>query len=227
MKILIINLKKSTDRKHNIEQQLKQLNISNYEFIEAIDGKELNRHLYDTTKAEKMLFKRINRSRPLLNTEIACTLSHIKAYERCLELQERCIILEDDVILTNQFYPINIDNEYDLVYFGYWLFKENNFKCKTVLEKYTNELDTFYRPNIETIIIDNKEYYKMPVGHIVYGAYAYSPSLELCHKLLSNTTTLLPADLIVNLINIDKYCPIQITAYPNRIIESTIGDRSE
>jgi hypothetical protein len=40
-KIKIVNLERRPDRKENMIEKLKQQNITNYEFIRAVDGREL------------------------------------------------------------------------------------------------------------------------------------------------------------------------------------------
>jgi len=99
-KILIINLNKRKDRKNKILKQLKENNIYNYDFIEAVDGSKINTDLiplplgFNRSHLDKIYHKHFN------NNEIACIQSHIKAlnYAKKHHL-EYVIILEDDVIL--------------------------------------------------------------------------------------------------------------------------------
>jgi GR25 family glycosyltransferase involved in LPS biosynthesis len=228
MKILIINLKSSVDRKQNIEQQLKRLNITNYEFIDAVNGNNLDQSIIDQKTSKRILFNLLKRTRPLLKTEAGCTLSHIKAYKRSLEIGKRCIILEDDVILTDTFKEtenMKLDDKYNLVYLGYIL-KQDDFGGDRVLETYHEQLDNFYRPVTTNIIYDN--FFKLEFKHIVvYGTHAYSPSLSMCKKLIDIKKVIAPSDILLHICKTNVYCPLQIYAYTNRKIKSTIGDRSE
>lgn len=228
MRLLIINLKQSIDRKSKIIDQLKKFNITNYEFIEAIDGNNLNTSIIDEKISKRILFKLQKRTRPLLKTEAGCTLSHIKAYKRALEIGKRCIILEDDTILTDSFKDVikmKLDDEYDLIYLGYTL-KQNDFIGDRVLETYHQKLDNFYRPITDNIIYDS--FYKLEFKHIiVYGTYAYSPSLSLCKKIIDIKKVIAPSDILLYLYKSNVYCPLQRYVYPNRKIKSTLGDRSE
>jgi len=99
-KILIINLEKNKERKEKLEKQFKAYSISNYEFIEAIDGSLMidelvpmpfGWHRHNVGEKYAKHFK---------NEEIACLKSHIKAIKRAQELNlDFVVILEDDVII--------------------------------------------------------------------------------------------------------------------------------
>ena len=85
MKKLVISLQRRTDRKKEFYKN----NLNNYEFIKAIDYKRLNNFIVDEN------FRDPFKNRPVLKSEVACFLSHQKAWQRCLELDEPVIILED------------------------------------------------------------------------------------------------------------------------------------
>lgn len=96
--IKIINLKKRTDRKEHIEQQLKEQNILNYTFSNATDGKEL-------TESEeiRVLFERNDFN--YRKGVIGCSLSHIKLWNDLInDSDNNCyVILEDDIQLCKNF----------------------------------------------------------------------------------------------------------------------------
>ena len=75
MKKLVISLLRRADRKAEFQRN----NLQNFEYIQAIDG-------------EANIFRHIGarenwldpfRNRPLQQSEVACFLSHIKAWQRC------------------------------------------------------------------------------------------------------------------------------------------------
>jgi GR25 family glycosyltransferase involved in LPS biosynthesis len=96
--IKIINLKKRTDRKEHIEQQLKEQNILNYTFSEAIDGKELKE-----SEELRLLFERNDFN--YRKGVIGCSLSHINLWHDLInDSDNKCyIILEDDIQLCKNF----------------------------------------------------------------------------------------------------------------------------
>ena len=100
MKKLVISLQRRTDRKKEFYKN----NLINYEFIEAIDYKRLNNFIVDEN------FRDPFKNRPVLKSEVACFLSHKKAWEKCLELNEPVIIFDRDEdsydIDSNEFYEL-------------------------------------------------------------------------------------------------------------------------
>ena len=94
MKIYVINLARSADRKKSITTQLNKLRLA-FELVEAVDGKALS---YDE------LLNSVDRKRYDGWTElqrpgaIGCALSHRRAYQKMIEEGVPCaLILEDDV----------------------------------------------------------------------------------------------------------------------------------
>ena len=99
MKKLVINLPERTDRKAHF--QGKHIWLDDVEFITAING-----HDVDHAQMKKNGFS-INhtwrdpfRNRRMTKGEVGCWLSHYSAWQKCLELNENVIILEDDAILN-------------------------------------------------------------------------------------------------------------------------------
>lgn len=94
--IYVINLPRSQDRAQRMRQRLGDLGLS-FQFIEAIDGKNLSqeeRAHYDPTSREKQGVAQ------LLDAEIACVLSHRKAWRSFLQSNAPfALFLEDDVEL--------------------------------------------------------------------------------------------------------------------------------
>lgn len=91
-----INLDRSTERRDNMESQIKRLKIKNIERVPGIYGKDLkdieNINIFGETLKNE--FKTIG-----LHSKLGCFLSHIKALKRAKELDiEIALILEDDFI---------------------------------------------------------------------------------------------------------------------------------
>jgi GR25 family glycosyltransferase involved in LPS biosynthesis len=110
MKIFIIHYKKLIDRKKHILKQFEKYNITDYEFIE-IDRDELQG--YDLS-----IFENIT------NAYMAVALSHLYAYKQIKDNYDEALILEDDVILADNFinifnnYLIQLPQEYDMLFLG-------------------------------------------------------------------------------------------------------------
>jgi len=97
MKVHVINLKGSVDRRRSIESQLQKLKIS-YEIIEAVDGSALS----DEDLRDKADMKEVEKYPEWLTPNvIATSLSHMSVYKHiCNSTDEWHLILEDDVILA-------------------------------------------------------------------------------------------------------------------------------
>lgn len=99
MRIYIINLKRSVDRRIYMEEQCRKLPFLDVEYINAVDGRSMNTEERTIAFDEKVFEKRYSvKARP---GEIGCTLSHQKCYKKIVE--ERlpyALILEDDISLS-------------------------------------------------------------------------------------------------------------------------------
>lgn len=109
MRIFVIHYKKLIDRKEHILDQFKKYNITDYEFVE-IDRDEL-----DDTSMFQSKFS---------TSQIAIALSHFYAYKQISEKYTHGLILEDDIILSNDFenilnkYLSQLPKDYDLFFIG-------------------------------------------------------------------------------------------------------------
>ena len=98
MKIFIINLLSSADRRERVKKVLEEKGIFNYEIIVAVDGRKMSaeqkRLAFDQEKALKR-YGRVCR-----DGEIGCTLSHQKCYKKMIDEEiDAALILEDDVTI--------------------------------------------------------------------------------------------------------------------------------
>lgn len=98
VKIFIINLPTSTDRKKNISEQLSSMNLE-YHLFPAVNGKTDNHPLlshYDDGLSQKF------RSKSLTKGQLGCYASHYLLWEKCVKLNEPIIVIEDDALI----YPV-------------------------------------------------------------------------------------------------------------------------
>ena len=124
--ILYINLDRAIDRRLKLENILID-NKLNYKRIEAVDGKLF----------EKNELKQKYNFRKLSTSEVACTLSHIKAIQYAFDnSMETVLIMEDDCsfeYLNFKKKPLrklmSIDNDWDIIQLGIICGEElyNNF----------------------------------------------------------------------------------------------------
>lgn len=106
VKIFVISLKRCTDRRRDISQQLGQYGIE-FEFIDAIDGAKLT-----TAQRNAMVHKKLTYDLPgqLSTGEICCAASHALAYEKIVTEQiPHAIIIEDDAIIPDDRFKSVLD----------------------------------------------------------------------------------------------------------------------
>ncbi len=105
MKIFIINLARSKDRKEYMQGQVDKIGLD-CEFFSAIDGRNLDRKWLSKIAKSKFynqITARAGFAKNHSNNEIACFASHFSLWQKCIELNEPIIVLEDDVILGPYF----------------------------------------------------------------------------------------------------------------------------
>ncbi len=92
--IIVISLKRATERRQSIETQFAELNLS-FSFFDAVDGK-LGHELFSHYDGEKA--KRIGEI-PLTPGHLGCYASHFLVWQRCLDSGRPMIVLEDDAMV--------------------------------------------------------------------------------------------------------------------------------
>ena len=98
MKVLLINLDQSQDRLAQQQAQFKDLELE-FERLSAISIHDFSEDDY-----KRMAF---GGQRPMKQSELACFLSHKKAWDYIVEHNEPCVVLEDDAILVKDFKKIH------------------------------------------------------------------------------------------------------------------------
>ena len=120
MKTIVINLKKREDRLASFKTCHPNLN---FEVFHAVDGEQIN---YGGLLSQGFDVCH-NWIDPLLNTrltkgEVGCFLSHWSIWQKCIERNEKVLVLEDDARLTDKFDLEEIEEltyTYDFLYLGW------------------------------------------------------------------------------------------------------------
>lgn len=96
--IKVVNLKKREDRKQSMIKQFENENVTNYEFVEAVNGLELSE-----SEELKLLFDQNNFG--YKKSVIGCALSHLQIYYNLTKdiNNDYYVVLEDDVDLMPNF----------------------------------------------------------------------------------------------------------------------------
>jgi len=134
-KIKVVSLKRRPDRKAFVIKYFKEAEITEYEFFDAIDGKELE----PTPELAKLFLGNDFGSR---RGVLGCALSHYNLWKQLLNSKhDYTLIMEDDFVIPNNFKKkiesINL-SEKELIFFGYHMFQS---KRNEVYEIYDVQKD--------------------------------------------------------------------------------------
>ncbi|WP_232060920.1 glycosyltransferase family 25 protein [Vibrio taketomensis] len=120
MKVFVISLKSSIERRNYTSQVLDRQSIT-FEFFDAEDINRDSEHfifkLYNEKKSKR--FKGYALTKP----ELGCFASHISLWRKCIDLNENILIMEDNFELSgnlkHQIANINqLTSDYGLVKIG-------------------------------------------------------------------------------------------------------------
>jgi glycosyl transferase, family 25 len=101
MRVFVINLKRSADRRQRMEAALCGLGVP-FEFFDAAEGRALRLEELGAEYDEAAVMRNIDRT--LSINEIGCTISHRRIYRKMVEEGiERACVLEDDILIDGAF----------------------------------------------------------------------------------------------------------------------------
>jgi glycosyl transferase family 25 len=98
LKVVIISLAQSKERRKHAEQEMSKCSLK-WSFLDAVDGRKIDiaKLGYNAKKVKKLT------GYELTQNEVGCYLSHLKAWQLCVELNQTTLVLEDDFVLRSQF----------------------------------------------------------------------------------------------------------------------------
>lgn len=99
MKIYVINLPKSEDRRINVQQQMDAAGVE-FEFFAALNGEQAMNDWFDGYNEREFM---ISTGRRSSEGEKGCYASHLALWKYCVELDEPIMIMEDDFKLAPEF----------------------------------------------------------------------------------------------------------------------------
>jgi glycosyl transferase, family 25 len=191
VQIYVVNLKRREDRRQQMITQFKRYNITNYQFIDAVDGHALTddvvNSVYDARMAKRLL-------RELTRNELGCAMSHRMIYEAVdREQVPYAIILEDDAIITPEFVRFVTSFSVDSL---------PQFDCLLLGYLYADRIP--YR-DVTAVLIGDTTFFRFddaPSGkREICGTHGYMITAKSANKLLSLCTPIvLIADYVWNIV---------------------------
>lgn len=206
MKLYILSLKDSQERRSSIQKQLQSIKIK-FKFFDAVNGRATPPSpLFEKYNYRKRLW--LTSGRLPLKGEIGCFASHYLLWEKCVELNEPILILEDDVRvvedISNYIEIIeNKTNEY-----GFLRLEPELGKCKLYLKEKKENYEIYYMdnnwggttaysisPSAARKLLKGSESWYMPVDNYIGSIYIHHmPSYLFKPNLVENpeefTTTI-------------------------------------
>lgn len=98
LQILVISLKQSKDRQTKVASEMEKTDLE-WRFLDAVDGSKLDLSAsgYKAAKTKRLL------GFELTPREVGCYLSHMKAWQACVEKNYPTLIFEDDFLIQPHF----------------------------------------------------------------------------------------------------------------------------
>ena len=168
-KIKVINLLRRPDRRDSSVENFKRANITNYEFVEAVDGKALIPTSQIITLFQGNDFG--NR-----RGVIGCALTHFNLWKQLLESGvDYFLIMEDDFTIIETFKEeiekINFE-KYEILLMGYSMFSKTLERVKNVYRQNCHKSE-------EDLLID-----KLQMDYYIGGLFCYSINKNGARKLV-------------------------------------------
>ena len=181
--IVVLNLAYSKERRTFMERQLQSFDVA-YEIFPAVDGSQLlqyEKELYCDNKTQKKLYC------SLTDGEIACSLSHLRLYEKIVtENIPELLILEDDVLLKSAFFHIVFQRKKWMPR-GCGLFTLSNPDIAEAAKRTENLYALTATKENSLYPIDTQgTYYVQKNIRTPFGAYAYIITKKAASFLLKN-----------------------------------------
>lgn len=135
MKVFVISLKRSPERRKYIKKQLDDLGVE-FEFFDAVDGRVEPPHpLFDNYDYAKRLW--LTSGRMPSKGELGCYGSHYLLWQKCVQINEPILVIEDDSKIK-----ASIHKWYDKIAekvreYGFLRLESETNKC-TLFEKESN-----------------------------------------------------------------------------------------
>lgn len=174
MQVLLINLDRSSDRLAKQTIQFARLGVS-FTRLPAVSVDD-----FDDDTYHKLAF---SGQRPLKKSELACFLSHKKAWQWVLEHNQPCVILEDDVVLVQDFRRL-LDDIAQLTDVDFINFEVHGRK-KTVSKQPVQSLTNDYR--LYSLFIDRSGaagYVLFPSGAKILLDYINQRAIGLADEFI-------------------------------------------
>lgn len=198
MKIYVISLKNSLDRRASIEQQMTAHGLK-FEFFDAIDGRIDPPHpLFANYDYAKRLW--LTSGKMPMRGELGCYASHYLMWQKCVELGEPIVILEDDAKILPCFSHFLNDIQIKTLEYGFLRLEEAYERSRVFLKEKEESFEISFltnnfggarayalSPESAKKLIENSHRWSMPVDNYMGSLYLHDmPSFLFSPCLIEN-----------------------------------------
>ncbi|MGY5613763.1 glycosyltransferase family 25 protein [Vibrio brasiliensis] len=191
MKICVISLKRSPERRENIKKQLDALGLE-FEFFDAVDGRAEPPH---PLFAKYDYFKRLwlTNGRMPSKGEMGCYASHYLIWQKCVSSGESILVIEDDSYVKPVIVDLLPHIEDKVEQYGFLRLEPETSKCNLFMKE---ESDTYsisfmdnnfggtrsyaISPQAAQKLLNGSERWSMPVDNYIGSLYLHGmPSYQM------------------------------------------------
>ena len=191
MKICVISLKRSPERRENIKKQLDALGLE-FEFFDAVDGRAEPPH---PLFAKYDYFKRLwlTNGRMPSKGEMGCYASHYLIWQKCVASGESILVIEDDSYVKPVIVDLLPHIENKVEQYGFLRLEPETTKCNLFMKE---ESDTYsisfmdnnfggtrsyaISPQAAQKLLNGSEHWCMPVDNYIGSLYLHNmPSYQM------------------------------------------------
>lgn len=194
MKLYVISLEESQDRRDKVDAQLKVANVK-YEYFDAVRVQNGTEGYFDSYEEEQYL---INCSRIATAGEIGCYASHLALWKKCVEFNQPIVIMEDDFCIEENFPAAILEVQKLISDYGF-IRLQTEFRGKKIKAKDVAGFTLYY-------------YTKMPHSTM---CYALNPKVAQGLIDISKKLTA-PVDVVIKKIWEHKMPMFGLSPYPVR-----------
>ncbi|MCG9783350.1 glycosyltransferase family 25 protein [Vibrio brasiliensis] len=191
MKICVISLKRSPERRENIKKQLDALGLE-FEFFDAVDGRAEPPHpLFAKYDYVKRLW--LTNGRMPSKGEMGCYASHYLIWQKCVASGESILVIEDDSYVKPVIVDLFSHIEGKVEQYGFLRLEPETTKCNLFMKE---ESDTYsisfmdnnfggtrsyaISPQAAQKLLNGSERWCMPVDNYIGSLYLHDmPSYQM------------------------------------------------
>lgn len=191
MKICVISLKRSPERRENIKKQLDDLGLD-FEFFDAVDGRAQPPH---PLFAKYDYFKRLwlTNGRMPSKGEMGCYASHYLIWQECVASGESSLVIEDDSYVKPVIVELLPHLEEKVEHYGFLRLEPETSKCKLYSKAKHDGYEIFFMdnnfggtrsyaiaPQAAQKLLDGSKRWCMPVDNYIGSLYLHGmPSYQV------------------------------------------------